>query len=82
MLFAAEFNDMTEVCPRNRGFLLRFLFAITVLVVGASSRVASAQALDKQKQLDAQAFWDNRDRDWFAEQIPFFECPDANITTT
>ena len=43
---------------------------------------AVAQVLDKQGQLDTQTFWDNRDWDWYAENIPFFECPDADITTT
>jgi hypothetical protein len=43
---------------------------------------ASAQVLDKQKLLDAQTFWDNRDWDWYKANIPFFECPDASITTT
>ena len=38
---------------------------------------ASAQVLDKQKLLDAQTFWDNRDWDWYKANIPFFECPDA-----
>jgi F5/8 type C domain len=38
--------------------------------------------LDKQKQLEAQTFWDNRDWDWYKQQIPFFECPDSDITTT
>jgi hypothetical protein len=38
--------------------------------------------LDRQKLLDAQTFWDNRDWDWYAANIPFFECPDSDITTT
>lgn len=38
--------------------------------------------LDKQKLLDAQTFWDNRDWDWYKANIPFFECPDADVTTT
>ena len=38
--------------------------------------------LDKQALLDAQTFWDNRDWDWYQANIPFFECPDAEITTT
>lgn len=38
--------------------------------------------LDKQQQLDTQTFWDNRDWDWYVEHIPFFECPDADLTTT
>ena len=40
------------------------------------------QVLDKQKLLEAQTFWDNRDWDWYKQNIPFFECPDAEITTT
>ena len=43
---------------------------------------ASAAILDKQAHLDAQTFWDNRDWDWYKANIPFFECPDADITTT
>src|SRR5215470_10377508 len=43
---------------------------------------AQAQVLDKQNLLDAQSFWDNRDWDWYKANIPFFECPDADITTT
>jgi hypothetical protein len=42
----------------------------------------NAQLLDKQKQLDAQTFWDNRDFNWYKSNIPFFECPDADLTTT
>src|SRR5260370_1708451 len=43
---------------------------------------ARAQILDKQNLLDAQMFWDNRDWDWYKANIPFFDCPDAEITTT
>jgi hypothetical protein len=41
-----------------------------------------AQVLDRQKLLDSQTFWDNRDWDWYRANIPFFECPDEDITTT
>ncbi len=41
-----------------------------------------AQILDKQKLLDAQTFWSNRDFDWYKANIPFFECPDPEINTT
>jgi hypothetical protein len=51
-------------------------------VVALCSTRAAAEVLDKQKQLDAQTFWDNRDWDWYEQNIPFFECPDAEITTT
>ncbi len=54
--------------------------AIASLQTG--NQACNAQVLDKQKQLEAQTFWDNRDWDWYKENIPFFECPDADITTT
>lgn len=41
-----------------------------------------AQILDKQKLLDQETFWDNRDWDWYQQSIPFFECPDREIQTT
>jgi hypothetical protein len=41
-----------------------------------------AQVLDKQRLLSGETFWDNRDFDWYAANIPFFECPDKEITTT
>ncbi|HZT81639.1 MAG TPA: glycosyl hydrolase family 65 protein, partial [Gemmataceae bacterium] len=46
------------------------------------SAAAPAQVLNKQKLLDAQTFWDNRDWDWYKTNLPFFECPDADINTT
>jgi len=79
---------------RSNGFLiyefldnLMKLIRLMLLLIVACSLAAlpnpaTAQVLDKQKQLDAQTFWDNRDWDWYAENIPFFECPDADITTT
>lgn len=62
--------------------LTRLAFVIFLVHAALASRETSAQVLDKQKQLDGQTFWDNRDWDWYAEHIPFFECPDADITTT
>ena len=43
---------------------------------------AHGQVLNSQKLLDAQTFWDNRDWDWYKKNIPFFECPDADINTS
>ena len=57
--------------------LIPSLFALS-----AGLAPASAAILDKQAQLEAQTFWDNRDWDWYKANIPFFECPDADITTT
>src|SRR5437764_7416598 len=56
------------------------LLCLAVALTAAAS--SPAQILDKQKLLDAQTFWDNRDWDWYKANIPFFECPDAEITTT
>src|SRR4051794_24544024 len=53
---------------------------MAILMAAASAGVA--EVLDKQKALDAQTFWDNRDWDWYKSNIPFFECPDAEIVTT
>lgn len=63
----------------SREFIMRFLLSFVLLFLPA---FAAAQTLDKRRQLDAQTFWDNRDWDWYAEHIPFFECPDADVTTT
>ncbi len=41
-----------------------------------------AQVLDKQRLLNNETFWDNRDFDWYSANIPFFECPDKEIATT
>ena len=60
---------------------IRFLLtSLAVLLLGTN--FGFAQILDKQKLLDAQTFWDNRDWDWYKSNIPFFECPDPDIKTT
>jgi hypothetical protein len=38
--------------------------------------------LPQQDLLERETFWDNRDWDWYATNVPFFECPDADIQTT
>ena len=55
---------------------------LPLLALSAGLAPASAALLDKQAQLDVQTFWDNRDWDWYKANIPFFECPDGEITTT
>jgi hypothetical protein len=60
--------------------IVRLLLALALLCAAATP--ASAQVLDKQKLLEAQTFWDNRDWDWYRANIPFFECPDADLQTT
>ena len=60
------------------------VYLITALLTGIvlMPAPAAAQILDHQKLLDKHAFWDNRDWDWYRDNIPFFECPDADIETT
>ena len=55
---------------------------LALLAISLVSSAAAAPLLDKRKQLEAQSFWANRDFDWFEANIPFFECPDAEINTT
>lgn len=61
--------------------MCRFI-PLALLLALAASPPASGQLLDKQKLLDRETFWDNRDWDWYKANIPFFECPDADLQTT
>jgi hypothetical protein len=56
-------------------------FKLAALCVLFAGSVCGA-VLDKQRLLEAQSFWDNRDFDWYKANIPFFECPDPEINTT
>lgn len=58
-----------------------FLFALISSRL-AFPTVAFGQVLNKSKLLESETFWDNRDFDWCSASIPFFECPDREITTT
>lgn len=42
----------------------------------------NAQWVDHRALLDREVFWDNRDRSWFLENTPAFDCPDPDIVTT
>lgn len=46
-------------------------------ITSARSGLLDARALTTQE-----TFWDNRDVDWFAANIPLFECPDRELQTT
>lgn len=59
----------------------RTMFSLLVLATFFPA-LLRGELLDKQKLLEAQTFWDNRDWDWYKKNIPFFECPDPDITTT
>jgi hypothetical protein len=58
------------------------ILAIASILLAYPPTQTFAQVLDKQKVLDSQSFWDNRDWDWYKANVPFFECPDPDITTT
>lgn len=47
-----------------------------------ATQVAKAQVVNQQQKLAEKSFWDNRDFEWYQENIPFFECPDQEIETT
>ena len=64
-------------------FLLRrCTSAVFFLGLILSSASSYAQILDKRKLLEEETFWDNRDFDWYEQNIPFLECPDREVTTT
>ena len=66
----------------DRGRAMKTTWTIGVCIFLATLSPVSGQTLDRQKLLETQTFWDNRDWDWYKANIPFFECPDADITTT
>ena len=43
---------------------------------------ARSGLLDARALITQETFWDNRDVDWFAANIPLFECPDRELQTT
>ena len=65
---------------QQRLLLLRSMILLLLLLGFAN--ISPAQVLDKQKLLDAQTFWSNRDFNWYKANIPFFDSPDAEINTT
>lgn len=56
------------------------LFAVAGLF--AACQDPGPVVLDKEEVLGRQAFWDNRDFEWYAENVPFFESPDPLIDRT
>ena len=56
--------------------------ALIVLVILPVPVRAAEPLLPPQPLLDRETFWDNKDWDWYKANVPFFECPDADIQTT
>lgn len=63
-----------------KDLLLQALFI--VLAVLPFSACKAKDVLDKQLILESESFWDNKDWDWYKENIPFFDSPDEVINTT
>jgi hypothetical protein len=63
-----------------RRFRKSFLLASSIAL--ATPQSAPAQILDRSAVLARQKWWDNRDWDWYAARIPFFESPDSAIDAT
>jgi len=60
--------------------LLRVCSSLALLLL--LSKQTGAQVLDKRAALARYEWLDNRDYDWFAKRIPFFESPDTAIDAT
>lgn len=65
------------------GFTIRLrIAACLTLALSGLAVPTEAQLLDKRALFARQHWWDNRDFDWFAARIPFFESPDSAIDAT
>ncbi len=56
--------------------------SLGILLLLHSPACAAERMLAPQPLLDRETFWDNRDWDWYKANVPFFECPDADLQTT
>jgi hypothetical protein len=72
----------------DRASFPRLMIASVLLALSFLPRAAARAAeperelLDKRAALQAHDWWDNRDWDWYEAQLPFFECPDPELTKT
>ena len=61
-------------------------FIVLLLACHVSSLIVNfssfGQVLDAVPILERESFWKNRDFEWFNEQIPMFDSPDAELNTT
>jgi hypothetical protein len=66
--------------PTHLASAIRLLAGLTLAATACATR--PAPILDRQAVLERHDWWDNRDGDWYAEKIPFFESPDPLLDTT
>ena len=57
---------------------------IVLTLQGVGQETAGSQLAipDRGALIREQTYFDNRDWDWFVENIPFLDCPDKDIPTT
>ena len=58
------------------------MLGLLIAVLSSLPALAQVPLLQPQALLDRETFWDNKDWDWYKANIPFFECPDADLQTT
>jgi len=58
------------------------LVVLLILILVNVDQRTQAQVLKPDQLLNRETFWDNRDFEWYANNIPLFECSDKEITTT
>ncbi len=63
-------------------FYSSLLVALSAFGFSVGAQQVEAQVLDKQSLLENQTYFDNRDWDWYLENIPFFDCPEPDVVTT
>ena len=60
----------------------RLLLPLLLTLLTSFFSAGGAPILNQRQLLETQNFWDNRDFDWFEDNIPFLDTPDEEINTT
>lgn len=84
-VLSSKLNNCSPKLTKSRGLQglpVLCCWLIVLITIYSSYAKVSAQVIDKQKALESQTWWDNRDWDWYKANIPFFDCPDSEIVTT
>ena len=55
---------------------------VAASIVAGACRPDSVTVIDRERTFARFDWWDNRDWDWYASQIPFFESPDDDLDAT
>lgn len=75
----------TNSCGLFLVILLSGFMLLSASRAEAQTKKSGSEAfsiLDKQKMLDQQSWWDNKDWKWYKKNIPFFESPESVIDAT